>query len=65
MAEEEYQAELTKFHMQTHLIDLIRNLDADELEGISSSSKRRIDLAVVQLQADEYIRSDDNSNVLG
>lgn len=63
---EEYDAEVKKFHIQKHLIDVVKKINVDQLKDIGPESKKNIEKAINALHSIDFVKMENSgSTVLG
>lgn len=54
--QEEYEAEMRKFHIQKHLIDALKRIKVDQLKDIGTENKENIAKAMRSLHLIDYTK---------
>lgn len=63
---EEYEAELKKYIIQNHLIDILKRTKVDQLKDIGPESKKNIEKAINSLYMVDYLKMENSgATVLG
>lgn len=63
---EEYDAELKRFHIQKHLIDVLKKINVDQLKDIGPENKKNIAKALNSLHMIDFLKMENSgSTVLG
>lgn len=64
--QDEYEAELKRFHIQKHLIDVLKKINVDRLKDVEPENKKNIAKALNSLLLIDYVKLEDSgANVLG